>query len=189
MARALICTQADLSRDLSPTVLWREGVERLAASSYEEARTVAIAARPELVVVDRDLPRAAALVSALRADESTRRSSIAVVARGDVDTADLELLEAGANAVLRLPAGADWDDRLMPLLTVPTRRESRVPVWFRVQAVLPPSDNVRATALNLSRSGLLLETRLGALAVGEEVDLQVNLPGGEEPLPAEGRVV
>jgi hypothetical protein len=69
------------------------------------------------------------------------------------------------------------------------RREARFPVQFRVQALLQDCDTLRATALNVSRNGLLLETRLGALAVGEEVDLEALLPGDEEPLPAQGRVV
>lgn len=189
MARALICTEADLAPDLAATVLWREGIERLQATSFDQARMMAVAARPELILVDRDLPRASALVSALRLDEGTRRASIAVVSRGDFDTAELELLDVGANAVLRLPPGAEWDERLTRLIEIPVRREARIPVSFRVQAVLPSSDTLRATALNVSRNGLLLETRLGALTVGEQVELQVSLPGHEEPLPAEGRVV
>lgn len=189
MARALLCTEVDLAPDLAATVLWRQEIERLQAASCDQAQMMAVAARPELVLVDRDLPRAAALVAALRADEGTRRASIAVVSRGDFDALELELLEAGANAVLRLPAGPEWDERLMQLIDVPTRREARIPVSFRVQAVLPSAAAVRATALNVSRHGLLLETRLGALAVGEAVDLEVALPGHEPPLPAEGRVV
>ena len=46
-----------------------------------------------------------------------------------------------------------------------------------------------AIALNVSRNGLLLETRLDALAVGEEVDLEAFLPGDDDPLPAQGQVV
>jgi DNA-binding response OmpR family regulator len=189
MARALICAEADLAPDLAATVLGREGTERLQATSFEQARMMAVAARPELVLVDRNLPRAAALVSALRRDDATRGASIAVLSGGEFDAVELELLDAGANAVLRRPAGPEWDERLNGLLAVPVRREARIPVSFRVQAILPSSDVVRATALNVSRHGLLLETRLGALSVGEEVELQVSLPGHEDPLPAEGRVV
>jgi len=189
MPQALICSEADLAPDLARTVLWREGLDRLTAASYEQARMMAVAARPELVLVDRDLPRAAALVSALRQDEGTRRASIAVVARGDFEAVEVELLGAGADAVVRLPPGRGWDERLMRLVTIPVRRQARLPVSFRVQALLQGSGTLRATALNLSRSGLLLEARLGALAVGEEVDLEVDLPGHAEPLPAQGRVV
>ncbi|HEU5319771.1 MAG TPA: hypothetical protein VFX28_03145, partial [Methylomirabilota bacterium] len=175
MPQALICAQVDLASDLEGTALWREGLDRLTAATPEQARAMAAAARPELVLIDRDLPRAAALVATLRQDAATRRASIAVIARGDFEASELELLEAGANAVLRLPAGPDWDERLTRLITVPLRRDARFPVHFRVQALLPGSDTLPATALNVSRSGLLLEARLGALAVGEELDLEALL--------------
>ena len=189
MPRALICSGGDLSPDLAKTVLWREDVERLTATSFDQARMMAVAGRPDLVLVDRDLPRSVALVAALREDETSRHVSIAVVGRGDFGALEIELLEAGANAVLRLPGGPAWDERLVLLMTVPARRDARLPVQFRVHALLPDWDTLRATALNVSRNGLLLETRLGALAVGEEVDLEVGLPGEDEPLPAQGRVV
>jgi DNA-binding response OmpR family regulator len=189
MPRALICSGGDLSPELAKTALWRAGVERLTASSFDQARMMAVAGRPDLVVIDRDLPRAVALVGALRQDEATRHASIAIVARGDFQALEIELLEAGANAVLRLPAGPEWDERLMLLVTVPQRRDARFPVRFRVHALLQDCDTVGATALNVSRNGLLLETRLDALSVGEEVDLEALLPGEEEPLPAQGRVV
>jgi len=189
MPRALICSGGDLSPELSKTVLWRNGIERLTASTFDQARMMSVAGRPDLVLIDRDMPRSVELVGALRPDEATRHASIAVVARGDFQSVEIDLLEAGANAVLRLPAGPDWDDRLMRLITVPVRREARFPVQFRVQALLQDSDTLRATALNVSRNGLLLETRLGALAVGEEVDLEAFLPGDDDPLPAQGQVV
>ena len=189
MPRALICSGGDLSSELAKTVLWRAGVERLTAFSFDQARMMAVAGRPDLILIDRDLPRAVDLVGALRQDESARRASIAIVARGDMQSVEIEQLEAGANAVMRLPAGPDWDERLVRLITVPVRREARFAVQLRVQALLQDCDTLRATALNVSRNGLLLETRLGALAVGEEVDLEALLPGDEEPLPAQGRVV
>src|SRR5574341_2122964 len=99
MPLALVCSEADLDADLSRTLLWRDGIERHEAAGFEQARLMALAARPDLVLVDRDLPRAAALVGALRQDETTRAASIAVLARGEFDTVlELELLEAGANA-------------------------------------------------------------------------------------------
>ena len=189
MPRALICSGADLASELAKTVLWRSGVERLTAGSFEQTRMMAVAGRPDLVIIDRDLPRSSELVSALRQDEATRHASIAIVARGDFQSLEIELLEAGANSVLRLPAGPDWDERLMRLITVPLRREARFPVQFRVHALLQDCDTLGATALNVSLNGLLLETRLGALAVGEEVDMEAMLPGIEEPVPAQGRVV
>jgi CheY-like chemotaxis protein len=188
MPQALICSEVDLASDLEKTVLGRGGVERLNASSADQARLMAVAARPELVLIDRDLPRAAALVAALRQEPATRRASIAVLARGDFLPAEVELLESGANAVLRLPPQSDWDERVRQLIEVPVRREARFPVSFTVVAFLDPGTPVSGTALNVSRNGLLLETRLDALDVGAEVDLRLELPPGT-PLSAQGRVV
>src|SRR5438093_2132090 len=127
MAAALICSQEDLQPELGQTLLWRGGIERHVATRLEEARMMAVAAKPDIVVVDRDLPRADKLVAALRDDPSTRRLSIAIVARGDLDPSELELLEAGANAILRLPPGPDWDERLLRLLDIPAPPRAPLP--------------------------------------------------------------
>jgi CheY-like chemotaxis protein len=188
MPHALICSEADLASELGKTVLWREGVERLTAATSDRARVIAVAARPDVVLVDRDLPGAVGLVSALRQEAGTRRASIAVLARGDFEPSEVELLAAGANAVLRLPPGGDWDERLVQLIDVPARRDARFPVSFQVVALLHHGETVGGTALNVSRNGLLLQTRLDALHVGADVELQLDLPPGA-PLPAQGRVV
>src|SRR5688572_22564548 len=161
MVRALICSEDDLGDELADTVLGRAGGVRHVARRIEDARTLALAARPAIVMVDRDLPRADQLVAALREDRSTRGLSIAVVARGDFDEAELGLLEAGANAILRLPAGPDWDTRLNRLMAIPQRRQARFPVSFSVLAAGPLfREPVPATGLNLSENGMLLETRV-----------------------------
>ena len=62
-------------------MLWRHDVDRHFASRLEEAQMMALAARPSIVVVDRDLPWAGRLVAALRQDASTRALSAAAIAR------------------------------------------------------------------------------------------------------------
>ena len=187
MAAALICSQEDLQPELGHTVLWRTGIERHVATRLEDARTMAVAVRPDIVVVDRDLPGSYELIVALREDPGTRRVSIAIVARGDLDPAELALLAAGANAILRLPPGPDWDERLVRLLDVPARREARLPVELGVDALgTGVGERVPAQALNLSRSGILIETAVD-LGVGDELELEFSLEG--EGVFARGRVV
>jgi CheY-like chemotaxis protein len=187
MTAALICSQEDLQPELGHTLLWRTGIERHVATRVEDARMMAVAAKPDIVVVDRDLPRADQLVAALREDPSTRRLSIAIVARGDLDPAEVELLEAGANAILRLPPGPDWDERLVRLLDVPARREARLPVEFGVEAHGSPiGERFPAQAMNLSRSGILIETTAD-LRAGEELEIEFQLEGGS--VVARGQVV
>ena len=189
MVRALICSEDDLGDELADTVLGRDGVIRHVARRIEDARTLALAARPAIVMVDRDLPRADQLVAALREDRGTRGLSIAVVARGDFDAMELELLDAGANAILRLPAGPEWDTRLNRLLSVPPRKQARFPVSFWVVASGPDvSGSVAATGLNLSLTGMLLETSVENLDLGAELDFDIRLPGGDT-LAGSGRVL
>ena len=189
MAAVLICTHADsIERDLGGTLLWRQGVERRVAAKPDEARMFAVAARPVVVVVDRDLPWAARFIASLREDASTRGLSVVVMARGDFDAGEVELLEAGANAILRLPAGPEWNERLERLMSVPARKAARFPVSFMVEALSNGGRPEQAQAVNLSASGMLIETQ-APLAIRDEVRLRFTLPRAAKPIAAAGQVV
>lgn len=148
---------------------------------------LAVASRPDLVAVDRDLPRAARLVAALREDEATRRASIVVLARGDFDPLEVEMLEAGANAVLRLPPGPDWEPRLRELLAVPVRKQARLAVRLQVEGFRAGGVPVEGLALDLSQTGMLLEVR-SPLHPGDDLDLRFHTPG-RDLIEARARVV
>ncbi len=188
MPVVLICTQVELEPDLGHTLLWREGVERHVAGRLEDACMMAVAAKPDIVIVDRELPRSDRLVAALRQDPSTRGLSIVVAARGDFDPAEVELLEAGANAILRLPAGPEWDERLPRLMDVPVRKEARFTVHFDVEETVGAGDPAAALAINLSMSGMLLESPI-PLGVGDEIQLRFQIPDSESTVATTGRVV
>jgi CheY-like chemotaxis protein len=187
MTLALICTEVELEDVLADTVLWRESVERRSAASFEEAQDSASDLQPGLVLIDRDAPWAERLVRSLRQDLQTRRLSVAVLARGDFDPSEVDLLEAGANAILRLPPGPGWDDRVTRLIQVPTRREARFPVFFEIEA----QHGVRsaaATAVNLSVRGMLIESSF-PLRVGDDIDFRFKLPESEDPIVGTAQVV
>lgn len=189
MTVALICSQAELEADLGHTLLWRRDVERHVATRLEDARMMAVAARPAVIVVDREFPRGEKLVTQLREDATTRAISIVVVARGDFDPSEVDLLEAGANAILRLPAGPDWDERLVKLIRVPARKDVRFSVMFAVDAMPGQGGpGIPALALNLSANGMLLESSV-PLDMGEEVGLSFRLPGDGKAIAGSGRVV
>ena len=188
MTAVLICSHGDVQQDLGGTLLWRDGIQRHVVAKMEEARMLAVASRPRLVVVDRDLPWAARIVTALREDSTTRTLSIVVMARGDFDSVEVELLECGANAILRLPAGPEWSERLERLMDVPVRKETRFPVSFEVEAASNGSGPATAQALNLSASGMLIETK-SPLGVQEEVQLSIGLPVSIDPMRVAAQVV
>src|SRR5262245_4259225 len=100
MPAVLFVTPKPLTdEELHGTVLGRHGVERYSAQGLEEARMMAEAAPPDLVLVDRDLPQAEESILRLRADDATRDVSLAVFARGEFEATEVALLEAGANAL------------------------------------------------------------------------------------------
>ena len=142
---ALILSPQPLDAELSDTVLWRQNVERYIAASADEARTVASGGRPDILIVDERISNAATVVAQLRQDPLTRNVSIVALARGDFDPSEVALIEAGANAILRLPPGPEWDDRLVRLIHVPLRRATRFEMALQIELA------IRAVRPHLSR--------------------------------------
>jgi CheY-like chemotaxis protein len=189
MASVLICAAALGTHELGRTLLWRKGIERVSSTGREDALLRAAILSPSLIVVDHDLPEAERLVRELRSGDRTRSISIAVVARGDFDAADLQLMEAGANAILRFPVNASWDERLASLISVPPRRSGRIPLQLKFEGTggtLPQA--TAGTALNLSEHGMLVETDVG-IPLGADLDFRLHLPGGGKPLRGCGQTV
>jgi DNA-binding response OmpR family regulator len=185
--RAVIVSAADLSFDLRETLLCRSNVERHGARSFADVRQLAAGGRPDVVVVDSALPGAAAVVAALRQDAATRSVAIVALARSEFSFGQLDLLDAGANAILPLPPGADWDDRLMRLVHAPVRRATRLDVDIAVEGGMRGGLRLSGRALNLSVNGLLLDCQQ-ALEVGDDLRLEFELPG-HGPVRASGTVI
>jgi CheY-like chemotaxis protein len=185
MALALIASPRDLDLELSRTVLGRHGFERQLATVAEQAHALALARLPDLLLVDVFMAGAVELVERLRESPLTRTLSIVALAGSSADPREVPMLKAGANAVMRLPPDAGWDDRLLRYVAVPTRKSTRFPVSFRLSAG-PAS--VPASGLNISTHGLLLET-WAALELMQDVELLFRF-GPDAPLMrARGRVV
>ena len=100
----------------------------------------------------------------------------------------VDLLQSGVNAILPLPPGPDWDDRLMRLVNVPVRRVTRFKVDLALEGGRRGGEHFSGRALNLSVHGLLLESRLG-LEVGEDLRLDFDLPGAHGPVHGTGTVI
>jgi hypothetical protein len=173
------------THDLGKTLLWRKDVTRDVVTTLGSARA-AIRDRPALTLLERDLRWAADFIREVREDTETRKTSIAVYAGGDMDPVEMDLMSAGANAVLRLPAGPEWDKRLSRLVQVAPREAVRVPVFVEVET----GSSVRTTlgtSVNLSESGILIQSQ--ALDLGSELTFAVRLPGAADPVRGRARVV
>jgi CheY-like chemotaxis protein len=186
--RAVLVSRADLGRELEGTVLFRHNVERQSASDAAGVRRLADGARLDVVVVDGAMAGASSLVSALRQDPATRATAIVALGRTDFDFSHVALLEAGANAILPLPPGPDWDDRLTRLIHVPARREARFPVDLAIEGGLRGGLRFHARALNLSVHGILLECA-EELEVGDDLRLAFAMPDGHGEVRGTGTVV
>ena len=171
--------------DLARTLLWRRDVDRQVVTALGAARA-AVRDRPSLVLFERDVPWAPEFIREVREDDATKATSIAVYAPGEVDPVEMELMSAGANAVLRLPVTRDWDKRLARLLQVPPRQAVRVPVFVEVEAEGAIRTTL-GTSVNLSENGLLIEAQ--ALDIGSDLGLAFRLPGAQDPVRGRARVV
>jgi CheY-like chemotaxis protein len=173
MLRILLCAETDARIDLRPTIVGRTGIEVFRAAKVEEVKLLASTLDPQLVMLDRDFPKALTFLAFLRKEPVTRKRSIAILARGSALPVEEALLGAGANALFRLPPDAGWDDRLSRLLRVPGRQEARLDVHIAVDT----APETAAEILNLSASGLFLATR-AALSVGQDLTFRFTLPDG-----------
>jgi len=169
--RALICSLRDLRPQLAKTVIGRQGIEVFTVDKLANARLVGSSLGVQVILVDREFPDAPGFIKQLRKDPATRDRSIAVLAWSSRPDSDLEVLNAGANAILRMPPNATWDERFSKLLTVPVRQQARLMVQIEVAGDVERP----AAILNLSPGGMLVITPR-PLRVGEEFGFRFTLP-------------
>ena len=188
MIRAVLLSPLDLTSELGDTVLFRRNVERLPASRAEDVQRLAASGRIDVIVVDSALPGAAGVVAVLRQDAATRATAIVALGRSEFGFGHLDLLEAGANAILPLPPGHDWDDRLTRLINVPVRATTRFPVDMAIEGGLLNGLCLSGRTLNLSVHGLLLECP-HPLEVGQDLRFSLEMSGAGGAVRGTGTVV
>ena len=170
MAVVVICANRSLDRELEGTVLFRSDMERETVRSVGEAQTRLNAGRVALLCLHRNVSGIETLIRNLRKSNTLKRVSIVVLSEDDFDPSEVELLEAGANAILRLPPGDDFNDRVGKLIEVPFRRDVRIPVRLQVSASSSFGATIPVLGLNLSATGILVESN-HHLNMGDEVNI------------------
>ena len=188
--KVLVVGPENLSGTLGPTVLGRPDIDRVHVEKGEGAIEAVEKARPQMVVIDLPRAEAVALVRGLRGNEATRPTAIVWLNRTDPPEAETELAVAGANAVI--PAPPDpflWDRRLEELLSVPARRNRRIPVKLRDwSSFVSTADEDEGAVINIGARGVLLESPR-ELELGTKVGLTLDLPGQAPPVAVVGQVV
>lgn len=174
MALVLFCSNRPLERALADTVLFRSGIDRVQVHSAAEALARVAQGGVGLLCVHRNILGIEAMVKEIRKSPTHRRISVVVLSENDFDPTEVEFLEAGANAILRLPPGEDFNERISRLMAVPARREVRLPVRLQVSAISGFGATVPVLALNLSVSGLLIESN-HLLNMGDEIQVSFRI--------------
>lgn len=188
LTTVLICASADLEPDLCRTLFWREDLERYVTEGTDDARMLALATEPHIIVIDRDLPGSEHLVATLR--ERLVAHPISIVTLSHEAAAQPEGAVPGVDAVLSLPPGPEWDERLDRILQVPTRKQARYDVHFDVETLLRATPSAhRGLALNMSAGGMLIECPSLRLHPGDDVALSLPIPGAGSPVEGRARVV
>jgi hypothetical protein len=191
MTKVLIVAGPELTAVLERTVVWRSDVQRLFAPDLASAFAVACDALPKLVILDgAPQDQVVEILRRFRADDLTRKMSLAVL-RQSATVSEVETLRrAGANVVFAGEALPYlWDAWLDELLEVPRRRVVRVPlrldVWSRFETAAEP---LLGSIVDISVKGMLLETP-EPIEAGTKLDLSFRLPGDPTDLRVVAQVI
>jgi hypothetical protein len=94
------------------------------------------------------------------------------------------------DTVLTLPSSPAWDESLVQVLQVPTRKQARFDVRFDVVSMLRSKPGAhRGLVLNISAGGLLVECAGLPIHPGDDVTLSLPIPGLPRPVEGRARVV
>jgi hypothetical protein len=187
MSRALICSQRPLDDDLRRTLIWREDVNRYHADDWRDAFGAARHLPVDVLFVDAETPGALDLVREVRSEPLTRHIAVAVLARAGTEQVLADSIRDHKVEILRMPPGADWDDRLVRLLHVTPRRAARQPVDVDVYARGEGSGR-RIAARDVSVGGMLVESA-DDFEIGEKLRVRFSLPTSAAPLEGTACVV
>jgi hypothetical protein len=186
MSRALICSHRPLD-ELQQTLIARQDVARYHTDDWRDALGAARHLPVDVLFVDAETPGARDLVREMRSEPLTRHIAMAVLARrGANDAFTDELLGRGIE-ILRVPPGADWDERLVRLLHVTPRRAVRQRVDVDVYA-RGEGSAMRIAARDVSVGGMLVESA-EEFEIGEKLRVRFSLPRSADPLVGTAWVV
>jgi PilZ domain-containing protein len=186
MSRALICSQRPLE-ELQQTLIAREDVARYHTDDWRDALGAARHLPVDVLFVDAETPGARDLVREMRSEPLTRHIALAVLARRGSDNAFTDELRGRGIEILRVPPGADWDERLVRLLHVTPRRAVRQRVDVDVYA-RGEGSAMRIAARDVSVGGMLVESA-EEFEIGEKLRVRFSLPRAVSPLEGTAWVV
>jgi hypothetical protein len=182
MTTVLVCATPEVESDLGHTLFWRDDLERYVADRVEDAGALALTTEPHIVVVDLALRGADRLITGLRHQALPHPVSIVALTHDPDEAADNEEAASAVDTVLTLPSSPAWDESLVQVLQVPTRKQARFDVRFDVVSMLRSKPGAhRGLVLNISAGGLLVECAGLPIHPGDDVTLSLPIPGLPKP--------
>jgi CheY-like chemotaxis protein len=187
--RIIIANDVRLTLELESSFLQREGFSVHAAGSGREALELARKARPDLIVLDYEMPLlpGVEVCAEIRSDPALAPIPVLIVSDHDSDALRGRCRKAGCSGFVARTAGsAGLLKAVADALKVGVRGRDRVPVKLQVQAGAHYL-NFRAEARDLGTGGMQIETT-EPIDVDLPVVVQFRLPGEKRAITATVRI-
>lgn len=185
----LLVDDVRLLLEVGKSYLDREDCQVMVAQNGAEALKTARAMRPDLVIMDMDMPEmdGVACCRLLKQDERLQGVPVVLIAGNDPGSV-ARCAEAGCDGVLRRPVNKrKLLDTARRHLKVAGRGKPRVPVCLLVRYGVENQLELHDYSINLSHGGLYIET-VKVLPVETPLTLEFIVPGSAEPILCKGRV-
>lgn len=189
MATIVYCSSRPAAAELGGTILFRDGVTREEFPTIAAAQDRLMRGGVALIILDKNLSGIDTFLRNLRKSPVLKKVSAAVYSRDEFDPDEIEFLTAGANTILRCPPIEEFDRKVSNLVKVQARKETRIPVQLRIEAIAGFGSTIPVVALNVSLSGMLVESSYD-IGVGDEIQVACQLTDtSPHPFRALGKVM
>lgn len=188
--RVLLVDDVRLFLEVTRSFFSRDKVQMTTASNGLEALKSVRALRPDLIIMDLNMPEmdGAASCRAIKADPELARIPVILLFDGSDRSGEERCRQAGCDATLSKPCHRQ---RLLEVarnfLKVPVRIAPRVPIRLLVRYGVEDQRTLHDYTVNFSAGGIFLATAL-ILPVETPVTLEFLVPGTEMPVICKGRV-
>lgn len=188
--RILLADDVKLFLEVEKTFFLRSGYRVLTAHSGDEVLSIAAHEKPDLILLDYEMPgmNGDEVCRRLKADERLRRIPVLIVSQHYSQEILQKCIRAGCEDYLTKPLDrSEVLRKVSEILDVSDRRHLRATVVVTVDRGTTKTQFL-GRARDISESGIFLETGQ-ALEVGNVFHLSFLLPSVEQRVTGKGRVV
>ena len=190
MAKILIVDDVKLLRDIYKRHLATSRIEVFTAAEGEEALEIARRELPDLIIMDRYMPKMDGIAScmAIKADSSLTHIPVIMATNAAQQDDEDECIRAGASGFISKPVDdTTFLDVIREYLPEVNRRPARVAEALEMKIIADHGPHPALTE-DISVNGAFAVTDLH-VSVNEELMFSFLLPGKEVPIEVKGRVV